>query len=66
MPDARLRSPGRPLSASADKVLDELTSPKTLLRFTAAEGAADHCEMRYRALLNMRAFDWLDDTLNNP
>jgi dienelactone hydrolase len=55
-----------PLSTSAAKVFDELTSPKTFLRFTADEGAGDHCEMRNRPLLNMRAFDWLDDTLGKP
>jgi hypothetical protein len=40
--------------------------PKTLLRFTAAKGAGDHCEMRNRTLLDQRVFDWLDDILSTP
>ena len=36
----------------------------SLLRFTAAEGAGDHCEMRNRTLLDQRVFDWLDDALS--
>ena len=35
--------------------------PTTVIRFTAAEGAAGHCEMGNRSLLNQRTFDWLDD-----
>jgi hypothetical protein len=31
--------------------------PKALLRFTAAEGAGDHCEMGNRSLLDQRVFD---------
>jgi hypothetical protein len=41
-----------------------LSCPKTLLRFTAAEGAGDHCEMGNRPLLDQRVFDWLDETLS--
>jgi pimeloyl-ACP methyl ester carboxylesterase len=52
-----------PLSASARKVFDGLSGPRTFLQFTTEEGAGDHCEMRNRALLNMRVFDWLDETL---
>ncbi|WP_290735567.1 alpha/beta fold hydrolase [Amaricoccus sp.] len=52
-----------PLSGSAQQVIDALTCPKTLLRFTAAEGAGDHCEMGARSLLNRRILDWLDQTL---
>ena len=52
-----------PRAASAAAVFAELRCPKTLLRFTAAEGAGDHCEMRNRALLNRRVLDWLDETL---
>ena len=51
------------LSQTAGQVLDALTCPKTLIRFTAAEGAGDHCEMGNRSLLNSRALDWLDETL---
>jgi pimeloyl-ACP methyl ester carboxylesterase len=53
-----------PLSRSADQVYEQLTCPKTLLRFTTAEGAGDHCEMANRPLLDQRVFDWLDETLS--
>jgi pimeloyl-ACP methyl ester carboxylesterase len=52
-----------PLTVSTTRLLDALRCPKTLLRFTAAEGAGDHCEMRNRSLLNRRTLDWLDDVL---
>jgi pimeloyl-ACP methyl ester carboxylesterase len=51
------------LSASAPKLFDALRCPKTLLRFTAAEGAGGHVEMMNRSLLNRRVLDWLDDRL---
>jgi pimeloyl-ACP methyl ester carboxylesterase len=53
-----------PLSRSADQIYEGLASPKTLLHFTTAEGAGDHCEMGNRPLLNQRVFDWLDETLS--
>jgi hypothetical protein len=43
--------------------MDGLRCPKTLISFTDAEGAGDHCEMMNRSLLNRRALDWLDATL---
>jgi alpha-beta hydrolase superfamily lysophospholipase len=52
-----------PLSHGAEALLAELTCPKTLLRFTAAEGAGGHCEMSNRSLANLRILDWLDATL---
>jgi predicted alpha/beta-fold hydrolase len=52
-----------PLARDAGTILEELRCPKALLRFTAAEGAGDHCEMRNRALANQRMLDWLDGTL---
>ena len=52
-----------PLARSAGQVHEALTCPKTLLRFTAAEGAGDHCEMGNRPLYDQRVFDWLDETL---
>lgn len=57
-----------PVAGFAETLYNNLTSPKTLLRFTAAEGAGDHCEMNARTLFHQRAFDWLDETLyiNNP
>ena len=42
---------------------DALRCPKTLLRFTAAEGAEEHCHEGALTLFHQRMFDWLDDTL---
>jgi dienelactone hydrolase len=53
-------------AASALQVYEGLRSPKTLMRFTAAEGAGNHCEMENRSLLNLRVLDWLDATLQAP
>ncbi len=50
-----------PLSASAPKVLQQMTAPTTMLEFLGSEGAGDHCEMNNRALFNQRAYDWLED-----
>ncbi|MFG1423639.1 alpha/beta hydrolase family protein [Roseixanthobacter liquoris] len=52
---------GDALAEDAGAFLDALSCPKTLLRFTAAEGADGHCEMQNRSLLNRRVFDWLDE-----
>jgi pimeloyl-ACP methyl ester carboxylesterase len=52
-----------PLSESAPEVFETLNCPKTLIRFTTAEGAGDHCEMQNRSLLNRRVLDWLDVTM---
>lgn len=49
------------LAAGAGVFLDALRCPKTLMRFTAAEGADGHCEMENRSLLNRRVLDWLDE-----
>lgn len=48
-------------AAGAPRLFDTLACPKTLLRFTAAEGAGGHVEWRNRSLLNRRVFDWLDE-----
>jgi pimeloyl-ACP methyl ester carboxylesterase len=40
-----------------------LTCPKTLLEFTDAEGAGEHCEAGASALFDQRVFDWLDDVM---
>ena len=52
-----------PLAANAQAFFDALRCPKTLVNFTAAEGAGEHCEMMSRSLLNGRVLDWLDDVL---
>lgn len=55
---------GDMLSAGAGAFLDALRCPRTLMRFTAAEGADGHCEMQNRSLLNQRVLDWLDEQLS--
>lgn len=50
-------------AVSAERVFAALPGQKTLIRFTAAEGAGGHCEMMNRSLLNRRVLDWLDATL---
>ncbi|MGV9713801.1 alpha/beta hydrolase family protein [Gordonia sp. NPDC003424] len=51
------------LGAGADSFVQRVGEHATLMRFTAAEGAGEHCEMTNRTLLNRRVLDWLDDTL---
>ena len=53
-----------PLAGSASQVVAEITgAPAELLRFTAEEGAGDHCEWRNRARFDQAAYDWLDARL---
>ena len=52
-----------PLAIGAQTLFDALKCPKTLVRFKAADGAGDHCEMMNRRLVNRTALDWLDETL---
>lgn len=40
---------------------DALEAPKTLVRFTAEEGADSHCEPKALALRDQRILDWLDE-----
>lgn len=47
----------------SQQLFDALECPKTLIRFTAEEGADSHCEPRAPGLRNQRVFDWLDETL---
>ena len=51
------------IAETAEALFDKLTCRKTLIRFTAADGAEAHCEMGNRSLLSRRALDWLDDVL---
>lgn len=46
--------PGQPR-----EVYDALACPKTIVRFTGAEGANWHCEPKARSLYDQRMFDWL-------
>lgn len=52
-----------PIAETAEALFDKLTCRKTLIRFTASDGADGHCEMGNRSLLNRRVLDWLDDVL---
>ena len=47
----------------AQLLFDHLTCPKTLLKFTDAEGAGAHCEVGASRLAFARVYDWLDETL---
>jgi pimeloyl-ACP methyl ester carboxylesterase len=52
-----------PIAGFAERLYETLGCQKTLIRFTDAEGAGDHCEMNARTLFHQRSFDWLDETL---
>jgi len=52
-------------SGQPQKLYDALRCPKTLLTFTAAEGAEEHCHVGALTLFHQRMFDWLDDTLGS-
>lgn len=54
---------GDPIAAGAPKLYEAIDVPKTLIRFTAAEGAGGHCEGAARLLYHQRVFDWLDEVL---
>jgi dienelactone hydrolase len=49
------------IAATTPSFFDALRYPKTMLRFSASEGAGDHCEIMNRSLLNRRVLDWLDE-----
>ena len=46
------------------RLYDALMCPKTLLRFTAEDGAEEHCHYGALLLFNHRVFSWLDATLH--
>jgi pimeloyl-ACP methyl ester carboxylesterase len=52
-----------PLGKGTDAFNAELSCPVTLIEFTSAEGAGDHCELLNRSLANRRIYDWLEKTL---
>jgi hypothetical protein len=45
-----------------DVLYEHLTCPKTMIRFTTAEGAGAHCQCGADRLAAARIFDWLDNT----
>ena len=51
------------LRGQPDQLYAHLTSPKTMIRFTTAEGAGAHCQCGADRLANAGIYDWLDDTL---
>lgn len=51
------------LKGQPQLLYDALRCQKTLLRFTATEGAEEHCHEGALTLFHQRLFDWLDDTL---
>jgi len=55
------KAEGDVLAADAGVFYDALQCPKTLMQFTAAEGAGGHCEMGNRSLINGRMLNWLDE-----
>jgi pimeloyl-ACP methyl ester carboxylesterase len=50
------------LKGQPEVLYEHLTCPKTMIRFTTAEGAGAHCQCGADRLANARIFDWLDDT----
>jgi len=54
---------GDEISESAPELFAALTCEKEYVRFTAAEGAGDHCEAGARTLYHARSFNWLDQRL---
>jgi hypothetical protein len=48
----------------SQQLYDALRCPKTLVRFSAAEGGDLHCEPKAPGLRAQRIFDWLDATLD--
>jgi alpha-beta hydrolase superfamily lysophospholipase len=56
---------GDDISASAPRLVEELTCEKQYLHFTVAEGAGDHCEAGARTLYHARSFGWLDSLLRS-
>lgn len=54
---------GHFFTAQPAMLYEALTGPKTFIKFTAAEGAGEHCQSGALTLFHQRMFDWLDDTL---
>ncbi|MER7751950.1 alpha/beta fold hydrolase [Kitasatospora sp. NPDC097643] len=52
-------------AGQARELYDHLTCPKTLIEFTAEEGADAHCQAGAQRLALARIYDWLDDTLGH-
>lgn len=59
-PEAEQFFPGQP-----KELYDMLRCPKTLLDFTAEQGAQLHCEANSPGYRDFRIYNWLDETLKN-
>jgi len=55
---------GDEISESSPQLVAALTCEKEYVRFTAAEGAGDHCEAGARTLYHARSFAWLAAVLS--
>lgn len=51
---------GDEIASQAREFFETLVCEKDYVRFTAEDGAGDHCEMGNRPLFHARVFDWLD------
>ncbi|WP_079912625.1 S9 family peptidase [Paenibacillus sp. 32352] len=47
-----------------ERLYHALTCPKTYMKFTAEEGAEEHCHFGALQLFNHRIFQWLDEVLH--
>jgi hypothetical protein len=56
-------SPAQDCDGQAEQLYAALTAPKTLVRFTVAEGAQYHDAPQAPQRHNQVILDWLDDTL---
>jgi pimeloyl-ACP methyl ester carboxylesterase len=56
-PDDDLFFKGQP-----EALYEHLSCPKTMIHFTAAEGAGSHCQAGAARLAYARVYDWLDET----
>lgn len=48
-----------------ERLYEELESPKTLVRFTAEDGAENHCQSGALAFKDEVVFNWIDKTLKS-
>ncbi len=53
------------LKGQPDELYKHLTCPKTIIRFTTAEGSGAHCQCGADRIANARIYDWLDETLGH-
>jgi len=51
------------VAGQSRQLYDRLPGPKTLVTFSADEGASGHCAPLAQALREARIFDWLEEHL---